>query len=32
MIRRLTTGEVVMLGEVPEDVPLLERAARKLLG
>ena len=31
MIRRLTTGEVVMLGEVPEDVPLLERAARKLL-
>lgn len=32
MIRRLETGEVVILGEVPEDVPLLERAARKLVG
>lgn len=32
MIRRLPTGEVIMLGEVPEDVALVERAARKLLG
>ncbi len=32
MIRRLETGEVVILGEVPEDIPLLERAARKLVG
>jgi hypothetical protein len=30
--RRLPTGEVVLLGEVGDDVPLLERAARKLLG
>ncbi|HUQ13340.1 MAG TPA: hypothetical protein VM055_03600 [Novosphingobium sp.] len=29
--RRLPTGEIVLLGEVPEDVPLLERAARRLL-
>jgi len=32
MIRRTEAGEVVMLGEVPEDVALVERAARKLLG
>ena len=32
MVRRLPTGEVVLLGEVPEDVPLLEKAARRLLG
>ena len=31
MIRRLETGEVVILGEVPEDIHLLERAARKLV-
>lgn len=31
MIRRLETGEVVILGEVPEDISLLERAARKLV-
>lgn len=31
MVRRLPTGELVMLGEVPEDVPLVEKAARKLL-
>ncbi|MBD3730795.1 MAG: hypothetical protein IE933_13930 [Sphingomonadales bacterium] len=31
MIRRLPTGEVVLLGEVPEDIALLERAARKLI-
>jgi hypothetical protein len=31
MLRRLTTGEVVVLGEVPEDAALVERAARKLL-
>jgi hypothetical protein len=30
--RRLSTGEVVLLGEVAEDVPLLEKAARKLIG
>lgn len=30
--RRLPNGEVVLLGEVADDVPLLERAARKLLG
>jgi hypothetical protein len=30
--RRLPTGEVVLLGEVGDDVPLLERAARRLLG
>ena len=32
LIRRAESGEVTLLGEVPEDVPLLERAARKLLG
>ena len=32
MVRRLPSGELVVLGEVPEDVPLLEKAARKLLG
>ena len=31
MIRRTPEGEVVMLGEVPDDVVLVERAARKLL-
>ena len=30
--RRLPSGEVVLLGEVEDDAPLLERAARKLLG
>jgi len=25
-------GTVVLVGEVPDDVPLLERAARKLVG
>ena len=29
--RRLPSGEIVLLGEVPDDVPLLERAARRLL-
>jgi hypothetical protein len=32
MIHRTPQGEVVMLGEVPEDVALVERAAKKLLG
>jgi hypothetical protein len=32
MIRRTEQGEVVMLGEVPEDVALVERAARRLIG
>ena len=32
MIRRLETGEIVVLGEVPEDVALVERAARRLIG
>lgn len=30
--RRLEGGEVVLLGEVGDDVPLLERAAKKLVG
>ena len=30
--RRLPSGEVVVIGEVPDDVALLERAAKKLLG
>ena len=30
--RRLPDGQVVLLGEVADDVPLLERAARRLLG
>ena len=30
--RRLPTGEVVLVGEVPEDIPLLEKAARRLIG
>ncbi len=29
--RRLPNGQVVLLGEVSEDIPLLERAARKLI-
>jgi hypothetical protein len=29
--RRLPSGEVVMLGEVSDDIPLFEKAARKLL-
>lgn len=32
MIRRTDAGDVVMLGEVPDDVALIERAARRLLG
>lgn len=32
MIRRSETGEVALLGEVPDEVALVERAARKLLG
>jgi len=32
MIRRTEGGDVVMLGEVPEDVALVEKAARRLLG
>jgi hypothetical protein len=32
IIRRTEEGEVVMLGEVPDDVALVERAAKKLLG
>ena len=32
MIRRTEEGGVVMLGEVPEDIALVERAARKLIG
>ena len=30
--RRLPSGELVVLGEVPDDISLLERAAKKLLG
>jgi len=29
--RRLPTGEVVLLGEIADDIPLLEKAARKLV-
>jgi hypothetical protein len=32
MIRRTEAGDVVMLGEVPEDLALVERAARRLIG
>ncbi len=32
MVRREPDGTIALLGEVPEDVPLVERAARKLLG
>ena len=32
MIRRMPDGSVAMIGEIDDDVPLLERAARKLLG
>ncbi len=32
MVRRTPDGDLVVLGEVPEDIPLLEKAARKLLG
>lgn len=31
MVRRLPSGELVVLGEVPEDLALVEKAARKLL-
>lgn len=31
MIRRTEEGEIVMLGEIEQDIPLIERAARKLL-
>jgi hypothetical protein len=30
--RRLPTGEIVLLGEVADDMSLLERAARRLVG
>ncbi|MEZ5689784.1 MAG: hypothetical protein R3E21_13530 [Caenibius sp.] len=32
MVRRMPDGSIAMLGEVPDDVALVERAARKLLG
>ncbi|RJY09515.1 PAS domain-containing protein [Aurantiacibacter aquimixticola] len=32
MIRRTETGEVVMLGEVPANASLIEKAARELIG
>ncbi|WP_434784992.1 PAS domain-containing protein [Qipengyuania zhejiangensis] len=32
MVRRTPEGDLVVLGEVPDDVSLVERAARKLLG
>jgi hypothetical protein len=31
LIRRIDGGDVVVLGEVPEDLPLVERAARRLV-
>ena len=32
MVRRDRDGNLVVLGELPEDVPQLERAAKKLVG
>lgn len=32
MVRRDEAGNLAVLGELPEDVPLLERAAKKLVG
>ena len=32
MIRRTEAGEVTVLGEIPDDVALVERAARRLIG
>jgi hypothetical protein len=32
MVRRLSGGSAVLLGEIADDQPLLERAARRLLG
>jgi len=32
MVRRTEAGEVAVLGEVPEDIALIERAARRLIG
>jgi hypothetical protein len=32
MIHRTDDGEIVMLGEIEQDIPMIERAARKLLG
>uniref|UniRef100_UPI00140E047E PAS domain-containing protein n=1 Tax=Altererythrobacter segetis TaxID=1104773 RepID=UPI00140E047E len=32
MVRRSETGELVILGEVPEDAALVEKAAKKLVG
>ncbi len=32
MIRRTEDGDVVVLGEIEQDIPLIESAARKLLG
>ncbi|XUU61465.1 PAS domain-containing protein [Erythrobacter sp. HA6-11] len=32
MIRRTEDGDVELIGEVADDIPLIERAARKLLG
>ncbi len=32
MIRRLPDGQVVLVGEISDDIPLVERAARKLIG
>jgi hypothetical protein len=32
MVRRSETGELVILGEIPEDAALVEKAAKKLVG
>lgn len=32
MIRRLENGEIVVLGEVADDIPLVEKVARKIIG
>ncbi len=31
MVRRLSSGELVVLGEVPQDIGLVEKAARRLV-
>ncbi|MXO86920.1 hypothetical protein GRI38_12865 [Altererythrobacter aurantiacus] len=32
MVRRTEEGELVVLGEVPQDIPMIEKAAKKLIG
>jgi hypothetical protein len=32
MIRRSDSGEIALIGEIPEDAALIEKAAKKLVG